>query len=445
MFKHGSGEGENRTMDTEQVLHRIEQWIRQEALFYGPRMLTIEQGLPLPDYTGPERTPVNEIAALVVQNSHQTRGDFALTVDLGAVESELLFLVIKCIAKSKDKTVDEVRLKEVLERLEYSLNWQSFPDRSWAFLHQFDCLERFVTLDGPARIRRTTIIEDSLFKQYNHSVGGRTVCRFVAETKQDARVIYFSDDGSINPIVNNEFVMLVSSLRLASPSSVGINRVSVEVPAGNFGEQSPAVAIPFYSAPEVFPAAFSRFVNTQCVLDKYELELFGRLHTGLRKVVETGGENADRLQRSLRRFNAAICSGQIEDIVVDTIIGLEILFHTTGFRTSFLASHLAAIGASERKTVADQLDKSYDLRNRIVHGGSLKEGDSHLAIRLLTIFCRVLRSYIYLATKMQDIDGYIRRIPYDPDELAKLENELARWSRAETSWVWKPSEPPKAL
>ena len=165
----------------------------------------------------------------------------------------------------------------------------------------------------------------------------------------------------------------------------------------------------------------------------------------MRKVVETGGKNADRLQRSLRRFNAAICSGQIEDIVVDTIIGLEILFHTTGFRTSFLASHLAAIGASERKTVADQLDKSYDLRNRIVHGGSLKEGDSHLAIRLLTIFCRVLRSYIYLATKMQDIDGYIRRIPYDPDELAKLENELARWSRAETSWVWKPSEPPKAL
>jgi len=428
-------------MNTGQVMDRIEQWIRQEVLFFGARKVAMKQGLTSPDYIGPERTSANEIAALIIQNAHQTSGDFALMADEWRVGLELVRLVDRCVAEDKDKPVNEARLREVLEDLQYSLDYQSYPDRAWAFLHQFDCLERTFSLDGPVRIRRTTIIEDAIFNQYSQSVGGRTVCRFIAETKQGVPVVNVGHDDSIRFTgVSKEYVILVSSLRLTSPSSVGMNLVTFEVPAGNLGEQSPAVAIPLYSPPEVFPAAFSRFVNTQCVLDKYELEMLHRFHTGLRMVINSGGDNAGRLQRSLRRFNAAICSDQIEDIVVDAIIGLEVLFHTTGFRMVFLASHLAAIGISERKTVVDLLDKSYDLRSKIVHGGSLKEVDNRLAIKLLTIFCRVLRSYIYLATKTQNVDEYIRKVPYDPDELAKLESELGEWSRAETSWVWKSSE-----
>ena len=308
-------------------------------------------------------------------------------------------------------------------------------------------------LDESLRIRRATLIEKYHFELTNQSVGGRTRCEFVVETTSNTRFAKY--DESIGLVFDNlelleDFRTLVTALRITSPSSAGLNMISivctVPLPEDTMGLFSINInpISQTNPAPEIFPAAFSPYVNTQCYLDKYEIQLLQRIYSRLRKLKLGNGEFIDRLQRSLRRYNVALTSDQPEDSIVDLIIALEILFKTLGFRVSFRGSYLAGIGPEERKIAIDLLEKARNMRNNIVHGGGSSKKEEQKAVlgKLVIIVCRIFRSYLHIFTKKDNINiiVYVDDIAYNPKELSILEKEFGKWCREKTSWIWKPSE-----
>ncbi|TFH06660.1 MAG: hypothetical protein E4H14_10320 [Candidatus Thorarchaeota archaeon] len=197
----------------------------------------------------------------------------------------------------------------------------------------------------------------------------------VAETTSNISFIKIEGNRTTidNAIVLEDFRTLVTALRLTSSSSIGLNTVSMNCQlfsgAAAFTINSPAL-IQFNPAPEIFPGAFSPFVNTQCILDKFELELFQRLYKRLREIQGTEGKLREQIQRALRRYNVALISDQAEDSIVDAIIALEILFKSSGFKMAFRASLLSSIIPEERKVIVKTLEKCHRVRSEIVHGSA---------------------------------------------------------------------------
>ena len=159
------------------------------------------------------------------------------------------------------------------------------------------------------------------------------------------------------------------------------------------------------------------------------------------EIKQKDGQLSERLEWALRRYNVALVSDKTEDSIVDVIIALEILFNAIGFRMAYRASFLASTSPDERKIAVEILEKSHKIRSNIVHGSvSEKEKQKKLLGMLILVVCRILRSYIHVSNKYEDVIDYIEDVAYNPEELSILENELTTWCQAETSWVWKPSE-----
>ena len=358
-------------------------------------------------------------------------------------------VLLRCINPEDGPKINETAYSQLLEEVKFLLELKLDSNRAWAFLHQFGCLHDYVELDGPIRIRRVTIIEKYYFELTNQSVGGRTSSEFVIETTSDIKFLKLDDTNKVhreNEDVLENFRTLITALRLTSPSSTGLNMISivcyVDTENATIGLMENTPPLTQYNlAPEIFPGAFSPYVNTQCILDKHELELLQRIYKRLAEIKQKDGQLSERLEWALRRYNVALVSDKTEDSIVDVIIALEILFNAIGFRMAYRASFLASTSPDERKIAVEILEKSHKIRSNIVHGSvSEKEKQKKLLGMLILVVCRILRSYIHVSNKYEDVIDYIEDVAYNPEELSILENELTTWCQAETSWVWKPSE-----
>jgi Apea-like HEPN len=95
---------------------------------------------------------------------------------------------------------------------------------------------------------------------------------------------------------------------------------------------------------------------------------------------------------------------QAEDRVVDAITCLEALWQLDGelsFRLAFRTASLLALTEDERLEILDTLRKYYEIRSKVVHGGSLKAKDNkHLNEDepLRNIVRRMLNAFLHLAT-----------------------------------------------
>ena len=89
------------------------------------------------------------------------------------------------------------------------------------------------------------------------------------------------------------------------------------------------------------------------------------------------------LAMALRRFNMASERRQLDDRIVDLMIGAESLFlHDVGgprdrgelrFRLAFRAAKFVESPRYSERQVFNLMRKSYDARNRVVHGGTIKD------------------------------------------------------------------------
>ena len=356
-------------------------------------------------------------------------------------------VLLGCVNNPENPIINKEYLSDIVDDIRFLTNLELDKNRAWAYLHQFGCISDYIELEGLLRIRRATVVEKYMFHVTKQSVGGRTRCQFIAETISDASFIQVDESKRFlldNKKILEEFRTLVTALRITSPSSTGLNTVSVvcNIPLGKTVVRLDVPAIfQFNPAPEIFPGAFSPYLHTQCILDKHELELFQRLHKRLREINHREGKLKERVQRALRRYDVALTSDQAEDSIVDAVIALETLFQTSGFRMAFRASYLATTDSEERRVAVKILEKCHDMRSGIVHGRiSKKEKQSSLLGKLILIVCRIIRSYLYASSKNEDVINFIEDAAYNPEKLSILQKELMEWSRAETSWVWKPSE-----
>jgi len=343
-------------------------------------------------------------------------------------EDVLLQASLHSIRHDGKHVVDSKLLEESFNELKLCSQFED-RDRAWAYLHQFDSTENSIDLGSLFRIRRMNLVERAHFRKARVSVAGRSRAKFLLETKAEARLEEVDRGRSIikNTEIENSFRDLVTMLRIAKPSSVGLDLVHIDmgIPPGGGG-----MSFDFNPDPSVFPAVYGRTADLQCVLNQEECKFVKRLWTAFRTVVESQSDTAKRLSRALRRYNNAVCSDAPEDQIVDLVTALEILFKTYGFKMAFYASHLAGRNSKSRGEACKALDRIYDVRSKAVHGGGLDKRNTRSVDELLLLVAQILRSATALASMRRDPLEIAREAAFDPARLDEITAIVSDWQPA---------------
>jgi len=311
-------------------------------------------------------------------------------------------------------------------------------NRVWAYLHQFSSSQDIIELEGPLRIRRATIVENFYFREQNMTHAG-SVTSFIIESKPTAPLLgafwTMKTIGKRGPERRNiippeppygiEIRDLVTMIRLVCPSSVGYSTVILQL------EFSGGITIfPVYSTiPSGFPAVFGRLRGRTCKLDEKRIDFLQKLWVKFRAVRKD--ETVTRLQcimRALRRFNNAIASVDVEDEIVDLLICLETLFQSPGFRMVFYASYLLGLDNKRYVHARTTLDKAYDVRSKVVHGGSLKAKDKKVIQDLLPLVGLVLIFWIVLAGVKGGVLDFVKKASLDESIAKRMHSSLEKWT-----------------
>jgi hypothetical protein len=334
-----------------------------------------------------------------------------------------------------------IPFEEVIESVfsEFETSTLKIPrtNRSWAYLHQFDSDLDEIPLDGSLVIRRITFFERILFESDNESSWGISKAKYIIESKPDVQISAENMDES-NPIIaiNNqkfqprnkiryEFLDIVNVLRLIKPSNSGITEINFEFAS----EQNPTktIGISFPAPSELNPNSLGSHSKEPCFIGASTIEYMNQLLQRYRDVKKKGDRNRVlNWHRAVRRLNSAIISGSLEDMIVDLVIGLEILFKMTGFRMVFYASHLTGLSSIEKRHAVEIFDRAYNIRSRIVHGGSLKDDDVTTIQQTVELVARLLIFALSLGCK-EDLAEIVTRAVYDSKEMQKLTKTLEKW------------------
>jgi hypothetical protein len=350
-------------------------------------------------------------------------------LDEGAFGKVLLFSVLETIQNGE---LDQDLLEMKYIEFEKSLAEIPRTNRAWAFLHQFNCGADVIDLVGNFVVRRTTFLERILFNQNNESLWGRTEAQFIIETKPDSDILVEptkrgNKTRQIKPNfkLRKEILELVTVLRLVHPSWVGITSIHFELALDPSGHLT--MDYSFIPSPELFPSIFNSHISNECNLSDEKADYFVKIWNRYRNVSDMGKkERVNRILRSIHRFNNAIMSDELEDMIVDLIIGLEILFKTTGFRMTFYASTLVGLDEIERLQAATLLDRAYRIRSKIVHGGSLEKDGKEVIPRTLNLVSEVLIFALALSGKKELVD-IVEAAAYDSTEMKNLVSKLEGW------------------
>ncbi len=346
----------------------------------------------------------------------------------------ILFSILDTLRKGE---IVQNLLTSLYTELERSIKEIPRVNRSWAYLHQFDCELDKIDLPGPFMIRKCTFLERVLFQQDKVSVMGRTSSKFIVETKPSVNIAMEElDEKSWSISIYNqlfqpkyelvhEFHNLIIVLRLIIPSWIGISEIHFSHAIGPMLPVTVVFSVP--PPPEIFPAVFNSRIESECKLNSAMTEYLESLWIRFRNVRDKGKKDrVGRILRAIRRFNNAIMSNELEDMIVDLVIGLEILFKTTGFRMTFLASNLVGITDIEKHQTIKLLDTAYRARSKVVHGGSLEKDSSEIILKTLSLVTKVLIFALAIGGRKELADT-ITAATYDSEKRSKLMAKLTKW------------------
>ncbi|MFW9801790.1 MAG: hypothetical protein ACFFFC_04020 [Candidatus Thorarchaeota archaeon] len=348
-------------------------------------------------------------------------------------------LVTECFLPDGPPEVNRKNLECALEDLNSCSSVKIPLGRFWCYVQQLEMDDEIIDIDGPLRLRKATPIERAHFISQGLAVGGRTEAEVIAETMPTTKTSK-SRNGAKGPrqVIRGdilpEFDLLVSALRLLSPSSVGVNQVT--------NDESPrkgmvVISLHHNTRPDVHPAAFSRRWNAKCILNHIQRKLLIKLHRRLRKAVRMDHEEVPRLLRSLRRYNRAICNDFIEDEVIDLSIILETIVRAGGEEMASRIATITSTSDSQRAEVEMKLKRIHrSVRGPLVHGASFESKNTSLINELLWIASNALRAYLILFNIRGGLIDYIIKVDSSRQERNKLNVRLSNWLDSEQGHHW---------
>jgi hypothetical protein len=351
--------------------------------------------------------------------------DEHLDVALNRVLSQL---VAECLTEGHPPTIDEALRQKALRELDWCSTVKIPLGRFWAFVHQCELERNIIDLDGPLRLRKATLIEKAYFRSQNFAVAGRTAGDVIAETMPTTKTAVIQKNRRRISLRNDllvEFDYLVTILRLLSPSSSGVNLV--------IDDESPmkgsvVLSVTHNTRPDIFPAAFSRRLNSKCHIGEKQRKLLIRLLRKLRKVAKMDNPEVKRLLRSLRRYNRAIANDFIEDEVIDLSIILETIVRTGGTPMTSRIASITAIDEDKENSIMKMLRKVHrSIRGPLVHGASFNPKYTPIVDNLFEITCNALRTYIMLIDVREGLVEYLDRAKSNREVKKQLRKRLQNW------------------
>ena len=309
------------------------------------------------------------------------------------------------------------------------------PDdpRVWCYLHPLDCSVKMVDLNGPLRIRKATILERAFYCQERPPM--RFTPTFIAETKSGfvqsilnkdktkSAGIDFHLNMSDNPPFGDDFFTLVSILRLLKPSPIGYDSLVLQ-------EKSDSVeySATYQVSPWKHPCTLGVIGNLQSDLCNEDIDNLKLLWKNYHLTINAlGVKRTTRLQRAIRRYELAICSNEIEDAIVDSVIALETLFEIGGEEMAIRASKLVGANEKSRDLINQILNAARRMRNAIVHGDALDKTDEKVDRYLLSILGRILVCAIVLSKEGKWFADLIKEATTDTDKMTKLQEPISKW------------------
>jgi hypothetical protein len=354
-----------------------------------------------------------------------------------ATSAMAMIIILRITEMTQEKNPSETILETLYNELEASIQNTPRTNRAWAYLHQFNSDMDEIHLDGPLIIRRSTLYERALFQHRSESYGGVSKGRFVIETKPEIEISANQIDPEkmgmrindriiqTNPEIENEFNDVVTSFKLIKPSSVGITQIHFEFSPISYSQF--VTGFTFTPSPELFPAVFNSYIEDICYFSDEDIVYLNRLLQRYRTVLRRKEKKRiGRLQRSIRRYNNAIVSDEPEDMIVDVVIGLESLFKTSGFRMVFYASNLLGFSDTEIRQAVETLERAYDIRSKVAHGGSIANKDRKVILETLHMMSRILISALVLFGS-KDLVEIVKDAAYNRKTKASINKKLKKW------------------
>lgn len=255
-------------------------------------------------------------------------------------------------------TFNKNKFDELYQRFEKDLFSSFYRVRAYTPLVNFTCGADEIQLGNALKIRKATLGELSEIWRQRRTYGTMGIgfpSEFVMELIFDSPKGQALGSGPAFEAFGN----VVSALRLFKSSRVGYTIIIEKLPLTFWGG---ATTSTFRFGSEHGPNGGSY------KLDRNEVNSFLDFWKKFRKL-----STSRYLKRTIKRFNTALVSRDLEDKLVDLTIAFETLFRTKGYRLAHRASVLLAINKSERKDVVNFMDLAYRARSAVTHGGSFED------------------------------------------------------------------------
>jgi hypothetical protein len=289
-------------------------------------------------------------------------------------DSFVLMIMSKYYQNNLD--LNEKTFEEYLKEVDVFLFSDTIVRSCWRLILNFEFTGNEIIFSDSLSIRELTPIElvkgqltlgglDNL----NYRFAKENYSRFIIEKKISYKKLVVDDgkvfSGGPEPdwnMIKKEFSDVLKALRVFKHSDVRFNNIL----HSNFKTFYPSG--PTKSTLETIPARQSL---EYLLIEPEEVEDLLQYHTGLK-------DNETEFKVPLSRLSYSTDRYELEDRLIDLIIGLESLYKSSG------SMHLGlrcALTLEKDKQKAKELylfiDQMRELRNKIVHGSSLpkKEGD----------------------------------------------------------------------
>lgn len=143
---------------------------------------------------------------------------------------------------------------------------------------------------------------------------------------------------------------------------------------------------------------------------------------------------ARHINRAIKRFMASTSTLDLEDKLVDSIMGFEALFGFSGYRLAHYVSGLMGRTTSERVGIVELMDAAYVARSAITHGGSLESDsnwktDSQKHVNDVQDYLRrCIKTVLCIGIESRDeLRSRAFRIAHDEEARQSLQSSLPLW------------------
>ena len=324
----------------------------------------------------------------------------------GSAEAKRITIqfVFNSCAEVANGSSPESAFEQVWTNLNHELAIPTWTYFGVANMQNITCSEQVVELEDGVSIRQRSFEElsilldwgsfelDHLTEDWKEGVASSLVILVEKMVPKKPENFLFQNDGSTYLHVSQSLL----AMRLVAPGDVRIGKLFFANPAtfnvGKGGFQSSG-----YSA--WYPG--SSYELTQDRVTKIR-----ELYKDLNELENRGKKTEKNLLLALRSFSSIYDRRfhEAEDRVVDAITALEALWRIDielSFKLAFRTASLLARSDDERISIYEMLTTYYRIRNKVVHGGILKESQEKLMRSdepLRTILRRTLRAFLHLAT-----------------------------------------------